>query len=84
MASGAAGRAVHTAATRELEVLTKEGSAIVRAMDARVRLRYQDDRQATEQWISTRTVLGTPERPKEEGESQGGPPAAGGDVRPAA
>jgi hypothetical protein len=83
MASGAAGRAVHTAATRELDALTKEGIAIVRAMDARVRLRHQDDRQATEQWISTRAVLGAPEKGKD-AESQGGAPAAGGDVRPAA
>jgi hypothetical protein len=83
MASGAAGRAVHTAATRELEALTKEGGAIVRAMDARVRLRFQDDRQATEQWVSTRTVLGVPEKGKDD-TAQGGTPAAGGDVRPAA
>ena len=83
MASGAAGRAVHTAATRELEALTKDGVAIVRAMDARVRLRFQDDRQAWEVWVSTRTVLGVPEKAKEE-EQEGGTPAAGGDVRPAA
>lgn len=86
MALGAEGRTRHTAATRELDALTKEGLAIVRAIDASVRLRYADDRQALEQWISTQTVLGVPaEKTKtEEGSTQGGTPAAGGDVRPAA
>jgi hypothetical protein len=40
---------VHTAATRELEALTREAAATVRAMDARLRLRYQEDRAALEQ-----------------------------------
>jgi hypothetical protein len=89
---GGTGRMVHTAATRELSALTKEVHEIVRAMDARNRLRFQDDRPALEQWISARTLLGvaspavkddgvTP-APVEGG--QGGTPAAGGDVRPAA
>ena len=87
MALGAGGRTVHTAATRELEALSKEAAATVRAMDARIRLRYQGDRAALEQWVSVRTVIGAPvDRPKDEaeGETQGGTPAAGGDVRPAA
>ena len=87
MALGASGRTVHTAATRELEALTKEAAATVRAMDARIRLRYQEDRAALEQWVSVRTVIGTPvEKVKEEseGDTQGGTPSAGGDVRPAA
>jgi hypothetical protein len=89
---GAGGRTAHTAATRELAALTKEAGAVVRAMDARNRLRYQDDRQALEQWISVRTVLGAPTGgAKDGGETEAGAPAApagaqgaGGDVRPAA
>jgi hypothetical protein len=72
---GAQGRTVHTAATRELGALTKEAQGVVRAMDARNRLRFEGDRQALELWVSARAVLGSPT-----GEAQG----AGGDVRPAA
>ncbi len=92
---GASGRTAHTAATRELVALTKEAGAVVRAMDARNRLRYQDDRQALEQWISVRTVLGVPQGKDGGGTEAGAPSApeappaggaqsAGGDVRPAA
>jgi hypothetical protein len=88
---GADGRTAHTAATRELAALTKEASAVVRAMDARNRLRFQDDRQALEQWISVRTVLGSPQGTSKDAEApepvsppEGGTPSAGGDVRPAA
>jgi hypothetical protein len=91
---GAQGRTVHTAATRELNALTKEAREVVRAMDARNRLRFQDDRQALELWVSARTVLGSPtgaskaEEPSgqapDPGGTQGGTPDAGGDVRPAA
>jgi hypothetical protein len=81
VALGAGGRAVHTAATRELQALTKEAAVIVRAMDARNQLRFQTDRQALELWISAKTVLGSPERSAKESEET---PAAGGDVRPAA
>ncbi len=94
---GADGRTAHTAATRELVALTKDAGAVVRAMDARNRLRYQDDRQALEQWISVRTVLGAPvgaskdnvtpepEGPQEpQAPPERGTPSAGGDVRPAA
>jgi hypothetical protein len=86
---GAQGRTLHTAATRELAALTKEARGIVRAMDARNRLRFEDDRQALEQWVSARTVLGKPSAERAggtavEGGTQGGAPGAGGDVRPAA
>jgi hypothetical protein len=86
---GAQGRTLHTAATRELAALTREARGIVRAMDARNRLRFQDDRQALEQWVSARTVLGKPSAERAggtpvEGGTQGGTPGAGGDVRPAA
>jgi len=81
---------VHTAATREMVALTKEAGAVVRAMDARNRLRYRDDRQALEQWLSVRTVLGSPQgTSKDEGTPgpvsppESGTPSAGGDVRPA-
>jgi hypothetical protein len=95
---GAQGRTVHTAATREVKALTKEAREIVQAMDARNRLRFQDDRQVLELWVSARTVLGSPQAtPKDagtpglapdaggtQGGPQGGTPEAGGDVRPAA
>ena len=84
---GAEGRVRHTAATRELVALTREAGRLVRAMEARVRIRYRDDRAALEQWVSARTVLGVP-RPVDEGAEPpaegGGTPGAGGEVRPAA
>lgn len=86
---GAEGRMAHTAATRELDALTKEAGRVVRAMDTRNRIRFRDDRPALEQWISARKVLGTPRGSSEEAETpapvvDGGTPDAGGDVRPAA
>jgi len=76
---GLDGRTVHTAATRELAALTKEVGRVVRAMDARNRFRFRDDRAAQEQWVSVRTVLGTPR-----GTAEAETPEAGGEVRPAA
>lgn len=87
MRLGAEGRVRHTAATRELETLTKEAGRLVRAMDARVRIRYRDDRPSLEQWISARTVLGVPrgvDEPAGPPVAGGGTPEAGGEVRPAA
>jgi hypothetical protein len=86
---GAQGRTVHTAATRELGALTKEAQGVVRAMDARNRLRFDGDRQALELWVSARAVLGSPTgAAKDGGATEAGAPAgaqgAGGDVRPAA
>lgn len=79
---GLEGRTVHTAATRELEVLRVEVRRLVRAMDARNRERFQSDRTALEQWVSARTVLGTPRGSSDEAEGE--TPDAGGEVRPAA
>jgi hypothetical protein len=86
---GTEGRMTHTAATRELEALTREAGRLVRAMDARNRIRSRNDLPALEQWISARTVLGTPRGSSEEAETptpvvEGGTPDAGGEVRPAA
>jgi len=83
---GTEGRMTHTAATRELEALTKEAGRLVRAMDARNRIRFRNDLPALEQWISARTVLGTPRGSAEEAAPvvEGGTPDAGGEVRPAA
>jgi hypothetical protein len=87
---GAEGRMRHTAATRELVALTKEAGRLIRAMDARVRIRYRDDRAALEQWVSARTMLGTPQRSGDVAAGspvepvEGGAPQAGGEVRPAA
>ena len=80
MRLSAEGRVRHTAATRELEALRKEAGRLVRAMDARVRIRHRNDLPALEQWVSARTVLGAPQRPPVEG----GTPDAGGEARPAA
>jgi hypothetical protein len=79
---GQDGNTLHTAATRELDALTREARKIVRAMDARNRQRFQNDRQALEQWISARTVLGTPRGSSGDGSTPG--PSTPGDVRPAA
>jgi hypothetical protein len=80
---GTEGRMTHTAATRELDALTTEAGRLVRAMDARNRIRFRNDVPALEQWISARTVLGTP-RGSAESVEEGGTPDAGGEVRPAA
>ena len=77
----------HTAATRELEALTREAGRLVRAMDARNRIRFRNDLPALEQWVSARTVLGTPRGSADGGSGpvvEGGTPDAGGEVRPAA
>ncbi len=71
---GVEGRTVHTAATRELDALSLEVRRVVRAMDARNRQRFQNDRTALEQWFSARMEIGTPR----------GTPDAGGEVKPAA
>jgi hypothetical protein len=86
---GTEGRMTHTAATRELEALTKEAGRLVRAMDARNRIRFRNDLPALEQWVSARTVLGTPRGSSDVVETPGpvagtGTPDAGGEVRPAA
>jgi hypothetical protein len=81
---GLDGRTGHTAATRELAGLTLEVGRLVRAMDARNQFRFRDDRTALEQWVSVRTVLGTPRGPAEPGTPESGTPEAGGEVKPAA
>ncbi len=82
---GADGRMMHTAATRELETLTKEANRIVRAMDSQNRIRFRNDPAALEQWVSARRELGVPRPDSEEApEVEGVAPGAGGDVRPAA
>ena len=84
---GAEGRMRHTAATRELETLRKEAGRLVRAMDARIRIRYRNNLPELEQWVSARAVLGVP-RPGDEAAEpsvvDGGTRGAGGEVRPAA
>jgi hypothetical protein len=84
---GKEGRLKHTAATRELHGLTLEVRKVVRAMDARNRQRFQNDREALEQWISARTVLGTPRgSARDEGtpESGEGGQSNAGEEKPAA
>jgi hypothetical protein len=83
---GTEGRTTHTAATRELEALTKEAGRRVRGMDARTWIRFRNDLPALQQWVSARTVLGSPRGPAEEAAPvvESGTPDAGGEVRPAA
>jgi hypothetical protein len=84
---GADGRAAHSGATRRLRALAIEAGQLVRAMDARNRLRFKQDPQLLGAWITASTVMARPvsgavERPAEG--TPGGTPVAGGDVRPAA
>ena len=83
---GLDGRTLHTAATRELETLTKEIRKIARAMDARNRQRFRNDPQAFELWVSARSILGTPREASNDAApgGQGGTPNAGGEEKPAA
>jgi hypothetical protein len=90
---GIDGRARHTGATKQLRALALEAGQIVRAMDARNRLRFKNDQQALGAWINASRIVGRPAGsgaagspgpvPGTEGE-QGQTPDAGGDVRPAA
>ena len=52
------GRTTHKGATQQLDELATELLSVVRTMDARNRLRFQDNRQLLESWISASTVLG--------------------------
>ena len=88
-----AGRTAHKGATKQLNDLASEIASVVRTMDARNRLRFQDNRQLLESWISASTVLGRrgssepvepPAAGPVPGSEQGRPPEAGGEVRPAA
>jgi hypothetical protein len=93
---GIQGRTLHKGATQELEALTRQAGEIIRAMNARNRLRFQDNLQALGEWASARKVLGEaagragegaegpPEQAPVAGGTQEGEPGAGGDVRPAA
>jgi hypothetical protein len=86
---GAGGRAAHKAATKQLDAVTTEIRRTVRVMDARNRLRFQNDGQLLGEWTSRTTVQRAPTRvstPKDgvttPGDSPG--PVGGDDVRPAA
>jgi hypothetical protein len=84
---GSNGRAAHTGATQELGALAVEAAQIVRAMDARNRLRFKNDMQLLGAWVNASTVFGkrTGSGPVETpAPEQGGTPVAGGEVRPAA
>jgi hypothetical protein len=86
---GTNGRAAHKAATKQLDAVTLEIRRIVRVMDARNRLRFQNDGQLLEEWISRSTVVREPVRVSTSKDGvtsfgDGPTPAAGDDVRPAA
>ena len=94
---GDEGRAAHKGATPHLKDLAREVPQIVRTLDGRNRIRFKNDAKLLGEWISASTVLGKPgpvpgtepaaARPTQgsaSGQSQGGTPGAGGDVRPAA
>ena len=67
----------HTAAMRGLLALTKEAGRLVRAMDARIQVRYRNDLQALEQWVSARAVLGVPRPADDSAGVEGGTPVGG-------
>ena len=86
---GTNGRAAHTAATKQLDVVAMEIRRLVRVMDARNRLRFQNDGQLLDEWISRSTVVRAPNRVSTSKDGVTSPgdsptPGAGGDVRPAA
>ena len=56
--SANAGRTAHKGATKQLDELANELASVVRTMDARNRLRFEDNRQLLESWVSASTVLG--------------------------
>jgi hypothetical protein len=76
---GSDGRARHTGATKQLQALALEAGQIVRAMDARNRMRFRNDQQALGAWVNASRIVARPAGA--EGEPDGTP--AGGDVRPA-
>jgi hypothetical protein len=80
---GTTGRAAHTAATKQLDAVTFQIGRTVRAMDARNRLRFQNDGQLLQEWINRSTVKRDPVRVSPV-EDTPPPPPAGSDVRPAA
>lgn len=85
---GSTGRNAHKAATKELAALTAGLVSVVRVMDARNRLRFQDDARLLESWAGASRVFGarsgngsaTP-APNDE---HAGTPDAGDAARPAA
>jgi hypothetical protein len=89
---GDEGRAAHKGATPHLRALAKEIRQIVKTLDGRNRIRFKNDAKLLGEWISASTVLGKPgpvmgSEPAGSpgvGQGQGGTPAAGGEVRPAA
>jgi hypothetical protein len=96
VALGTGGRIAHKTATRELQVLARELTSVVRVMDARNRLRFADDPALLQAWISARTIQGgrsgsTGARDEPDsgthdntaGTTQSTTPVAGGEVRPA-
>jgi hypothetical protein len=82
IALGNDGRTAHVGATRDLGVVSVEIVRTVRLMEGRNRQRFADQEQLLGSWISASTVLGKPGRTA--AEPEGGPPATGGEVRPAA
>ena len=92
------GRAAQKSATAVLDRLAAEALRLVRLLDARNRQRFKGNPELLSAWLDASTVLGlrqsqdaedddpTSEPLPEQGgpQAQGGTPAAGGDVRPAA
>jgi hypothetical protein len=85
---GTDGRAAHMGATKRLDELAQEAGQIVRAMDARNRIRFKNDAQTLGAWIAASTVrrapVSEPEASPVPEPEPGRTPEAGGDVRPAA
>ena len=82
IALGNDGRMAHVGATRDLTVVSVEIVRTVRLMEGRNRPRFAGQAQLLGSWINASTVLGKPSRVV--AEPEGGPPATGGEARPAA
>ena len=75
---GTDGRAAHTGATRRLRALALEAGQIVRAMDARNRIRFKQDPQLLGAWITASTVVARRERERSRRSADAGAGAGAG------
>jgi hypothetical protein len=86
---GNVGRARHVGASAKLRVVAREIVRRVQLLDAINRLRFRNDPDLLAAWIAVSKVRAAPRSSTEapvpdDDQSQGTPPAAPGDVRPAA
>lgn len=80
---GSQGRAAHIAASFELDAVADEVVQVVKVMDGLNRFRFARDGELLRSWEAASDIVATPQ-PAEVKPETGGPPPAGGEVRPAA